>query len=173
MVVHLRNYIKNPTQYFIQYPDTCTSKSVFKNSATPCFSTHFSVFGYWMKPCLSFFIYIVFKLVNYTWSCSQKPINENHLGQVDESWYHHVFIWGETCFSSQIKDLHFNSVLLINTTHGNNENTTVKTFHCCSIISYCFIWKDIMVLRFHLFLGVWNPWWNTLPHFLHITQKSL
>ena len=119
----------------------------------------------WNHACR--FWYISFKLVNYTWSYSQKQLNENHSGQVDESWYHHIFIWGETCFSSQIKDLHFNSVLLINTTHGNNEN------NCCSIISYCFIWKDIMVLRFHLFLGVWNPWWNTLPHFLHVTQKSL
>ena len=49
--------------------------------------------------------------------------------QVDESWYfmkhqlkhHQVFIWGETYFSSEIKHLHFNGVLLINTTHGNNE----------------------------------------------------
>ena len=27
-------------------------------------------------------------------------------------------------FLSQIKHLHFNSVLLINTTHGNNDNTS-------------------------------------------------
>ena len=72
---------------------------------------------------------LLFKLVNYTWSYNQKPINDNYLGQVDESWYlmkhqvkhHQVFIWGETCFSSEIKRLHFNGVLLINTTHGNNE----------------------------------------------------
>ena len=38
--------------------------------------------------------------------------------------HHQVFIWGETCFSSEIKHLHFNGVLLINTTHGNNENTS-------------------------------------------------
>ena len=124
MVVHLRNYIKNSTQYFVQYPDTCTSKSVFKNSATPCFSTLEPLLSVWISdetmPVV--FYILVFKLVNYTWSCSQNPINDNHLGQVDESWYHHVFIWGETCFSSQIKHLHFN-VLLINTTHGNNENT--------------------------------------------------
>ena len=57
MVGHLRSYIKNSTQYFIRYPDTCTLKSVFKNSATPRFSTHFSVSGYRIKPCLSFLIY--------------------------------------------------------------------------------------------------------------------
>ena len=123
---------------------------------------------------------LLFKLVNYSWSCSQKPINDNHLVQVDESWHlmkhqikhqiKQVFIWGETYFSSEIKHLHFNGVLLINTTHGNNE-IPEKTFH--SIISYCFIWEDITASCFHLFLGVWNPWWSTLSRFLHITQKSL
>ena len=61
MVVHLRSYIKNSTQYFIRYPDTCTLKSVFKHSATPRFSTHFSVSGYRIKPCLSFLIYLTFQ----------------------------------------------------------------------------------------------------------------
>ena len=153
----------------------CTSKSVFKNSATPRFSTHFSVSGYQMKLCLS-----LFKLVNYSWSCSQKPINDNHLGQVDdpESSYlmkhqvkhHQVIIWGKTCFLSEIKHLRFNGVLLINTTHGNSE-IPEETFHC--IISYCFIWEDITALCFHLFLGVWNPWWNTLPRFTYYTKISI
>ena len=57
-----------------------------------------------------------FKLINY--SCSQKPINDDHLGYVDEFWYlmkhqikhHQVFIWNETCFSSEIKHLHFNEM---------------------------------------------------------------
>ena len=56
---------------------------------------------------------VILELINY--SCKQKPINDNHLGQVDESQYlmkqpkkHHVFIWDETWFSSQIKHLHFN-----------------------------------------------------------------
>ena len=62
---------------------------------------------------------LLFKLVNYSWSCSQEPINDNHLVQVDEFWYlmkhqikhlHQVFIWGETYFSSEIKHLHFNGV---------------------------------------------------------------
>jgi len=51
----------------------------------------------------------ILKLINY--SCSQKPINDLHLGQVDESWYpmkhqmkhHQVFIRDETCFLSEIK----------------------------------------------------------------------
>ena len=179
MVGHLRSYIKNSTQYFIRYPDTCTLKSVFKNLVTPRFFN--PLFGVFIsdKTMPVVFDILLFKLVNYSWSYSQKPINDNHLGQVDESWYlmkhqikhlHQVFIWGETYFSSEIKHLHFNGVLLINTTHVNNE-IPEKTFH--SIISYCFIWEDITASCFHLFLGVWNPWWSTLPRFLHITQKSL
>ena len=42
---------------------------------------------------------VILELINY--SCKQKPINDNHLGQVDESQYlmkqpkkHHVFIYG-------------------------------------------------------------------------------
>ena len=45
---------------------------------------------------------VILKLRNY--SCKQKPVNNNHLGQVDESQYvmkqpkkhHHVFIWYQT-----------------------------------------------------------------------------
>ena len=45
---------------------------------------------------------VIVKLINY--SFSQKPINDDHLGQVDESWYlmkhqikhHQVFIWDQT-----------------------------------------------------------------------------
>ena len=45
---------------------------------------------------------VILELINY--SCKQKPINDNHLGQVDESQYlmkqpkkhHHVFIWYQT-----------------------------------------------------------------------------
>ena len=48
--VHLRSYIQNSTQCFIRYPDT--SKLVLKT-----FSTHFSVSGYRMKHCVSFWIY--------------------------------------------------------------------------------------------------------------------
>ena len=57
---------------------------------------------------------VILKLINY--SCKQKPKNSNHLGQVDKSQYlmkhtkkhHQVFMWDETCFSSNIKHLHFN-----------------------------------------------------------------
>ena len=56
---------------------------------------------------------VILELIIY--SCKQKPINDNHLGQGDESQYlmkqpkkHHVFIWDETWFSSEIKHLHFN-----------------------------------------------------------------
>ena len=43
----------------------------------------------------------VFKLINY--SCCQKPINDDHLSQVDDSGYlfkkhQQVFILDETCF---------------------------------------------------------------------------
>ena len=56
---------------------------------------------------------VILKLNNY--SCKQKPINDNHLGQVNESQYlmkhpkkhHQVFIWVETFFSSEIEHLHF------------------------------------------------------------------
>ena len=54
IIVHLRSYIQNSTQCFIRYPDT--SKLVLKNSAAPRFSTHFSVSGYRMKDCVSFWI---------------------------------------------------------------------------------------------------------------------
>ena len=54
---HLRSYIKNSPQCFIRYPET--SKSVLKNLAAPHFSTHFSVSGYQMKPCVSFLIYSI------------------------------------------------------------------------------------------------------------------
>ena len=65
------------------------------------------------------------KLINY--SCSQKPINDLYSSQVDESWYpmkhqmkhHRVLIWDETCFSSEIKHLHFNEIFIAYTTHGN------------------------------------------------------
>jgi len=74
----------------------------------------------------------IFKLINY--SCSQKPINDLHLGQVDESWYpmkhqmkhHQVFIWDETCFSSEIKHFHFNEIFIDYTTHGNNAIPVVN-----------------------------------------------
>ena len=47
--------------------------------------------------------------------CNQKPIIDDNLGHVDESWFlmkrlikhHQVFIWDETGFSSEIKHLHF------------------------------------------------------------------
>ena len=52
------------------------------------------------------------------YSCCQKLLNDDHLGQVNESWYlmkhqikhHQVFIWDETCFSFEIKHLHFNEM---------------------------------------------------------------
>lgn len=58
----------------------------------------------------------ILKLIKY--ACRQKPINDSHLGQVDESWYlvkhqikhHQVFIWDETCCSSMIKHLHFDEI---------------------------------------------------------------
>ena len=58
----------------------------------------------------------IFKLINY--SCGQTPINDDHLGQLDEFWYlmkhqikhQQVFIWFEICFSSEIKHLHFNEM---------------------------------------------------------------
>ena len=83
----------------------------------------------WNHACC--FWYISFKLINYSWSCSQKPINDNHLGQVDESWYHHVFIWSESCFSSQIKHLHFNGYVFYWLTQlMETMKIPVKTFHC-------------------------------------------
>ena len=74
----------------------------------------------------------ILKLINY--SRSQKPINDLHFGQVDESWYpmkhqmkhHQVFIWDETCFSSEIKHLHFNEIFIDYTTHGNNAIPVVN-----------------------------------------------
>ena len=122
--------------YSNKYGTSKTPLSISFNIQTRAPGSRSLKIGYalFFNPLLSFWIsdetmpvvfdILVFKLINYTWSWSQKPINENHLGQVDESWYQPIFIWGETCFSSQIKDLHFNSVLLINTTHGNNENTS-------------------------------------------------
>ena len=55
IIAHLRSYIQNSTQCFIRYPDT--SKLVLKISAAPRFSIHFSVSGYRMKHCVSFWIY--------------------------------------------------------------------------------------------------------------------
>ena len=52
-------------------------------------------------------------------SCSQKPIDDIHLGTMDEPWYlikhhikryHQVFIWDETHFLPEIKHLHFNEM---------------------------------------------------------------
>ena len=142
------------------------------------------------------------KLINY--SCSQKPINDLHFGQVDESWYpmkhqmkhHQVFIWDETCFSSEIKHLHFNEIFIDYTTHGNNA------------IYHCLIWENMSLhnfLLFHLRRHVKNsgfvlhhgfqtprnrwkheaadlvlssvsrclePRWSTRPRFWHITRKA-
>ena len=47
--------------------------------------------------------------------------------------------------------------------------TPVKTFHC--IISYCFIWKDIVSSRFHLFLGVSHD--ETLSLVFYVLRKNL
>ena len=69
----------------------------------------FLVFGNPDETLALVFEILLLKLINY--SCSQKPINDLHLGHVDESWYpmkhqmkhHQVFIRDETCFSSEIK----------------------------------------------------------------------
>ena len=91
----------------------------------------------------------------------------------DLRWYM-FFIWHQTLACQW-------DVLLINTTHGNNERPE-KTRLC--IISYCFIWEDMSKTQascfitgskhleteesnwlqascFHLFLGVWSLWWTT------------
>ena len=71
----------------------------------------------WMveKSCYNLFdVTPQFEFINY--SCRQKPIDDDHLGLVDESWYlvkyqiqhHQVFIRDEACFSSESKHLHFN-----------------------------------------------------------------
>ena len=173
MVVHLRSISKTPLSISSDIQTHAPRSRSLKTRLRGYASFFNPLLGVWISDETMPVVFdIIFKHINYTWSCSQKPKNDNHLGQVDESWHHHVFIWGETCFSSQIKHLHFNGVLLIILTPlMETMKIQVKTFHC--IISYCFIWKDIMASRFHPFLSVWNQWWNTLPRFLHITQKSL
>ena len=49
---------------------------------------------------------VILKLRNY--SCKQKPVNNNHLGQVDESQYVMKQPKNTTMFLSDIKHLHFN-----------------------------------------------------------------
>lgn len=59
-----------------------------------------------------------FSQTHLLYSCSQKPINDEHFGQVDEFWYQvkhqmkhlEAFIWDETYFSSEIKHVHFNKM---------------------------------------------------------------
>ena len=88
---------------------------------------------------------VILRLIKY--SCQQKLINDNHLGQVDESQYllkhpkkHHVFI----CFSSQIKHLHFN-----------------ETFHWLTqLISKQYFMKAMLTLLCSLLLSV--PRWQSV-----------
>ena len=88
----------------------------------------------------------VLKLMNN--SCSQKPIEDVHLGMMDEPWYlikhhikryHQVFIWDETRFLPEIKHLHFNEMFywLTQLIWKKCNYIPEKTCHC--VISYCFI----------------------------------
>ena len=85
---------------------------------------------------------VILELINY--SCKQKPINDNHLGQVDESQYlmkqpkkHHVFIWDETWFSSEIKHLHFNETFywLTQLIHKQYYMKTMFMLSCSLLLS--------------------------------------
>ena len=85
IIVHLGSYIKNSTwEVFHLYPDT--SKSVSKNMAVPHISAHFSVSGYRMKHCVSFFMYYM-KYLSFSFL-----IHQLHFFQVNPNIKFEVFI---------------------------------------------------------------------------------
>ena len=77
-----------------------------------------------------------------------------------------VLIWDQTWFWSQIKHLNFNEHFSI----INTSLTTIPkmTWILFDIINHNSVGYQKLLqpaLRFHLFLGVWNPLWNHRTRF--------
>ena len=148
-------YIKNEGECFITGPKHWDRDETTRPTAS-CFHLG-QVFGtrdearspsFGSSYCEFLHVTCLLKLINY--SRSQKPINDDHFGQMDKSWHltkhqikyttrflseikHVVHLRSNTCILTEM----FYQVLLINTTHGNNA-VPEKICHC--IISYCLIW---------------------------------
>ena len=115
----------------------------------------------------------ILKLINYSWG--KQPINEAYLGhmheRLDTQW---TLGWKSCGFWSQ------------------REGNCKKVYHCIFFLLYrlrshlrnpCFGFhqgfqtprKNKSTLPaascFHLFLGVWNPWWNPRTRFWYVSQS--
>ena len=109
---------------------------------------------------------------------SQKPINDNHLDQVDESWYlnetrdktspgihlrwNMFLIWDQTLAFAFLL-YHFRELVKNWTSYFITRSKHLETNESRRPIASCF----------HLSLGVWNPWWSTCPRSWHITSNTV
>ena len=141
--------------FFIQ-----TAQSRLKNVGRGKLSSEF----FWI-------LMLILKLVNY--SCSQKPINDDYLDQVDESWYlmkHQikhcrVFLWDETCFSSQMK----RSQGCLSRSKRENPHNGVVQRENMSLHNFLLFHLRRYGLRprvFVCFSVSGTPWWRTRPPLL-------
>ena len=127
IIVHLESYIKNSTwEVFHLYPDA--SKLVSKNTAAPHISAHFSVSGYRMKHCVSFFMYYV-EYLSFS-----SLIHQLHSFQVNPNIKFEVFIHKVDGLSDDHKIGGFNLALI----HvvANWLHVGSQTYYFCLWILY-------------------------------------
>ena len=118
------------------------------------------------------------KFSNSSTFLSQKPINDNHLDQVDESWYlnetrdktspgihlrwNMFLIWDQTLAFTFLL-YHLRRLVKNWTSYFITGSKHLETNESSRPIASCF----------HLSLGVWNPWWSTCPRSWHITSNTV